>query len=57
MAAPIQEIETLSPNEAIACLWNQKAADRCKIGLSDVVRISLVPQYANPALMAIFEML
>jgi hypothetical protein len=42
MAAIPQEVETLTPNEAISCLWNQKAAERCKIGLSDVVRLFIV---------------
>ena len=33
----MSEVEILSPNDVISCLWNKNAAEKCFIGLGDVL--------------------
>ena len=34
---PVVEVETLSANEVISCLWSKSATEKCRIGLADIV--------------------
>ncbi len=33
----MSEVEVLPSNDVLTCLWNKNAAEKCRIGLSDVV--------------------
>ena len=33
----MSELEILSGNEVLTCLWNKNASEKCRIGLSDVI--------------------
>ena len=34
---PVVEVETLSANEVISCLWSKSSTEKCRIGLADIV--------------------
>ena len=33
----MSEVEILPSNDVLTCLWNKNAAEKCRIGLSDVI--------------------
>ena len=34
---PVVEVETLTANEVISCLWSKSSSEKCRIGLADIV--------------------